>query len=90
MIKGINRQMIEVTDTGSDYFERALLVVRPACSACEDERLREEARRLMQQSSGTGGMRLMRRRNRSRRLLFGAGSGLVGLFIGMLAAGCLQ
>lgn len=90
MIKGINRQMIEVTDTGSDYFERALLVVRPACSACDDERLREEARRLMQQASGTGGMRLMRRRHRTQRLLLGAGSGLVGLFIGMLATGCLQ
>ena len=30
MIKGINRQVIEVTETGNAYFERALLVVRPS------------------------------------------------------------
>lgn len=30
MIKGVNRQIIEVMDTGNPYFERALLVVRPA------------------------------------------------------------
>ena len=29
MIKGVNRQIIEVLDTGNEYFERALLVVRP-------------------------------------------------------------
>ena len=29
MIKGVNRQIIEVMDTGNQYFERALLVVRP-------------------------------------------------------------
>lgn len=29
MIKGINRAIIEVTDTGNIYYERALLVLRP-------------------------------------------------------------
>ena len=29
MIKGINRQVIEIMDTGNLYYERALLVVRP-------------------------------------------------------------
>lgn len=82
--------MIEVTDTGSQYFERALLVVRPTCSDCEDERLREEARRLLQQAGGYGGLRLTRRRKRLGRLLLGTVSGLCGLFLGMAATGWIK
>lgn len=82
MIKGINRQMIEVTDTGNEYFERALLVVRPACSDFADEQLRQEARRLLRTAGGYEGIRRARRRQRIRRILLGAGSGLIGLFTG--------
>ena len=39
MIKGIHRQMIEVTHTGSPYFERAFLVVRGDMAA-DEEKLR--------------------------------------------------
>ena len=41
MIKGINRQVIEVTETGNAYFERALLVVRPSYRD-DDEKTRPE------------------------------------------------
>ena len=30
MIKGVNRNVIEIVDTNSDLFERAILFVRPA------------------------------------------------------------
>jgi len=29
MLKGVNKNIIEITDTGSDCFERAILFVRP-------------------------------------------------------------
>ena len=29
MIKGVNRQVVEVSDTGSEYFERILFIVKP-------------------------------------------------------------
>ena len=45
MIKGVNRQIIEVTDTGSDYFERALLVVRANCTDTDTGMLHEEAKK---------------------------------------------
>lgn len=45
MIKGVNKQFIEVSDTGSRYFERALLVVRPEFSSVPYERLRGEAKK---------------------------------------------
>ena len=36
MIRGINRQIIEVNDTENDYFERALFFVSP--DYCDAER----------------------------------------------------
>ena len=44
MIKGINRQVIEVTETGNPYFERALLVVRPSYRDDDESRLRSVCR----------------------------------------------
>ncbi len=48
MIKGINHQVIEVTDTDNRYYERALLVVRPEYASISREVLEKEARRLLQ------------------------------------------
>ena len=46
MVKGVNRQVVEINDTGSVYFERILLVVRP--ERTEDERkIKEEADRIV-------------------------------------------
>lgn len=47
MIKGINRQVIEVLDTGNIYYERALLVVRPEFAAAQREVLEKEARHML-------------------------------------------
>lgn len=45
MIKGVNRQIIEVSDTGSAYFERALLIVRANCADADTAMLHDEAGR---------------------------------------------
>lgn len=63
MIKGINRQIIEVTETGNEYFERALLVVRPGFSDASPGRLHDEAQRFVRQAGGYSGLRLNRRRH---------------------------
>ena len=47
MIKGINRQIIEVNDTGSRYFERALLFIRPDSSVPGEKKLKTEARKMI-------------------------------------------
>ncbi len=47
MIKGINHQVIEVTDTKNKYYERALLVLRPEYSSIQRELLEKEARLLL-------------------------------------------
>lgn len=47
MIKGINRHVIEVTETESAYYERALLVVKPEYASVERELLEKEAKRVL-------------------------------------------
>ena len=83
MIKGVQRQVIEVCNTDHAYFERALLVVRADCTA-QEALLREQARQYLQKA---GGCRFLRRQKYMRRLR------AVLLVLGGAAAGallCLQ
>jgi len=61
MIKGVNRQMIEIMDTGNPYFERALLVVQPGIDTDTDI-LRREARDLLLTADGCSHLKRSRRR----------------------------
>ncbi len=47
MIKGINRAIIEVTDTGNIYYERALLVLRPEYTDVQRGLLEKEAKKML-------------------------------------------
>lgn len=84
MIKGVNRQIIEVTETGNEYFERALLVVRPGFADVAQGRLHEEAQNLVQHADGYSGLKYNRRRRIQRLLLQGGGCGAAGMLIGAL------
>ena len=68
MIKGVNRQMIEVTQTDSPFYERALFVVKPEYAGESYEALHREAIQVMER---LGAPSAFRRRNKA---LFG-GSG---------------
>ena len=83
MIKGVNRQIIEVLDTGNEYFERALLVVRPACVDTEAALLREEAQRMLRAAGGYTGLRGQRRRRYLKRLAYGLSTGAAGALLGL-------
>lgn len=43
MIKGINRQVVEVKETGSDCFERILFFVKPEYAGMSEGKIRERA-----------------------------------------------
>lgn len=43
MIKGINRQVVEVKDTGSECFERILFFVKPEYAGVSEGKIRERA-----------------------------------------------
>ncbi|HCA29630.1 MAG TPA: hypothetical protein DEP23_08725 [Ruminococcaceae bacterium] len=84
MIKGVNRQIIEVIDTGNEYFERALLVVRPRFADTKPGRLHDEAQRFARNAGGYTSLRLNRKRNVKQLILHGGSFGAVGIVIGAL------
>lgn len=45
MIKGVNRQVLEIHDTGNRYFEKALLFVKPEYSTLSEKHLRAAAQK---------------------------------------------
>lgn len=47
MIKGISHQIIEVTQTDNQYYERALLVLKPEFASISREILEKEAKKLL-------------------------------------------
>ena len=84
MIKGVNRQMIEVTHTGSPYFERAFLVVRTHSGQPSEKALRQLAEKVVEQGESYAGLRRQRRVLWARRAVFallwsGVGAALLWL-----------
>ncbi len=59
MIKGVNRRMIEVTHTGSPYFERAFLVVSPD-SRADEAALQRLAEKVVHQGERCASLRRQR------------------------------
>ncbi len=47
MVKGINRNIIEIAETGSEVFERAILIVRPDSRDKDTSALEAQARRYL-------------------------------------------
>lgn len=43
MIKGVNRQVVEVRETGCDYFERIIFFVKPEYASLSEGKIRERA-----------------------------------------------
>lgn len=43
MIKGVNRQVIEISETDCEYFERVMFFVKPECVNVSEGKLRERA-----------------------------------------------
>ncbi len=64
MIKGINRQVVEITETQCEYFERVLFFVKPEFSAVSEGDLKERASVIAQSAGMPPATRL--RKNRIR------------------------
>lgn len=43
MIKGVNHQVVEVSDTGSEYFEKIMFFVSPDYAGISEGKIRERA-----------------------------------------------
>lgn len=51
MVKGVNRQVLEIHETGCEYFEKALFFVRPEYSAENENKLKGYALKNIQKSA---------------------------------------
>lgn len=60
MIKGVNRQVIEISDPNSIYYEKAWLVVRPEYVKIQQNILEKEARNFMKDISNPSCMGVKR------------------------------
>ncbi len=43
MVKGVNRQVLEIHETGCEYFEKALFFVKPEFSGENENKLKSKA-----------------------------------------------
>jgi len=78
MLKGVNRQIIEIGDTGNIYFEKALLFVRPTFSDSHQSTLSREARELIGSAGGYTGLRMRRKEQRLKKAAFASVCGATG------------
>ncbi len=51
MVKGVNRQVLEIHETGCEYFEKALFFVRPEYSAESEGKLKGNALKSIRNST---------------------------------------
>ena len=60
MIKGINRQVVEISQTQCEYFEKVVFFIKPEFSAVSDGDLRERASAIAQSAGIPPASRLRR------------------------------
>lgn len=61
MIKGVNRQVVEVSDTGSEYFERILFIVKPEYATVSEGKVRERVEQIAQATGAPPPIKAKRR-----------------------------
>ncbi len=60
MIKGINKQVIEINDTGNPYYEKAWLIVKPEYTCLHKNILEREAQKLLKDTDKPSCMKFKR------------------------------
>lgn len=64
MIKGVNRQVVEITQTQCEYFEKVLFFIKPEYSAVSEGDLKERASIIAQSAGVPPAARLKKNRVR--------------------------
>ena len=90
MIKGVNRQVVEVAETGSDYFERALFFVNPKYYGMTDGKLRERAQTLMNSAGSPPKVRSTSKRSKIGLIIEIAASAAAGAIITLITSAVLM
>ncbi len=78
MLKGVNKQILEITNTESPYFEKIVFFVRPEGAKADEGALQREAQRLSAQA-----VKPPKTRKSAREKLISAGCILLGTGAGV-------
>ena len=88
MVKGVNKTIIEINNTGSKYFDRVLLFVNPAYSGVPQSKLEAVAADIIRsaEQGRTPPRRVMRRRRiiKRRLIILAALAAAVGIILAIL------
>lgn len=87
MIKGVNRQVVEVAETGSEYFEKALFFVNPKYYGMTDGKLRERAQTLMGAAGAPPKSRSASKRSKLKIFIEIAASAAAGAIVTLVVSG---
>lgn len=86
MIKGVNRQVVEVSETGSDYFEKALFFVNPKYYGMTDGKLRERAQTLVNSAGTPPRVKGVEKRSKAKIFIEIAASAAAGAILTLLTS----
>lgn len=82
MLRGVNRQVIEISETDCEYFERVLFFVKPECVNVSEGRLKERANAIAGKADRPPMTKIVRNKIRAAAYLAGAavaGAGITAL-----------
>ena len=72
MLRGVNRQVIEISETDCEYFERVLFFVKPECVNVSEGRLKERANAIAGKADRPPMTKVVRNKIRAAAYLAGA------------------
>ena len=81
MVKGVNRQVLEILEPQCDYFEKALFFVKPEYSNESDAKLRNQALKSIQNSNSVPKTRKQRVKSKMFFIIEMLSSAVVGSII---------
>ena len=88
MVKGVNKTIIEISNTGNKLFNRVILFVSPEYVDKSDKKLTEEAQSLIRKLESMSGESLRsavkRQRKRKRRIIIFSALGSIAVTVAVL------
>ncbi len=82
MIKGVNKQVLEITETQNGFFEKAIFFVKPEYSGMSEGKLRESAKKELE-NAGNPPLTKLYPQQRVKTFLFVGGALIVGVIMGL-------
>ncbi|MBO5065801.1 MAG: hypothetical protein J6D06_06780 [Clostridia bacterium] len=82
MIKGVNKQVLEITETQNGFFEKAIFFVKPEYSGMSEGKLRESAKKELE-NAGNPPLTKLYPQQRVKTIFFVGGALILGIIMGL-------